>query len=373
MVQSRAQSESSGEFSLSLDNEPWSNGSSPVQQPPSRRSSSSYQPPSDTSTPQHTQRQQHTRSSAVHKEKASTMPITKSQNPNLQPISKQKDPGSAQDFWLMRGTKSIRRGSRGKVTRRSSDSGGTARMNPGLNGIHSKSSPSKAETIRASACSPITVLYVQGKSSSMSGCLNCFSTPLGKEVRLKESRSPKSLPRASSVISTAEGSSRRSSVNSDCRVSVKADPLPAPVSEESSIQERQETANQNQQPDTNDKDPEPTPPVKPPRDQGIVVATDRPRSPVQEPLFGSSFTFNSVFSNTIFSDSAVTTTTSLDALENNQTFLCLNSSLVPKRPLVSQESAHNTSQTLLNMENEQSQNAEHAAGLEEKDKPLTIA
>uniref|UniRef100_A0A671UFQ2 Girdin-like n=1 Tax=Sparus aurata TaxID=8175 RepID=A0A671UFQ2_SPAAU len=35
-VQSRAQSESSGEFSLSLENEPWSNGSSPVQQPPSR-------------------------------------------------------------------------------------------------------------------------------------------------------------------------------------------------------------------------------------------------------------------------------------------------------------------------------------------------
>uniref|UniRef100_A0A7N6BSR1 HOOK N-terminal domain-containing protein n=1 Tax=Anabas testudineus TaxID=64144 RepID=A0A7N6BSR1_ANATE len=44
-VQSRAQSESSGEFSLSLENEPWSNGSSPVQQPPSRHSSSSYQAP----------------------------------------------------------------------------------------------------------------------------------------------------------------------------------------------------------------------------------------------------------------------------------------------------------------------------------------
>eukprot|EP00064_Thunnus_orientalis_P006395 superscaffoldBa00000662_g6412 len=373
VVQSRAQSESSGEFSLSLDNEPWSNGSSPVQQPQSRRSSSSYQPPCDTSTPQHTQKQQHTSSSAIHKEKASTMPITKSQNSDLQATPKKKEPGSAQDFWLMRGTKSIRRGSRGKVTRRSSDSGGTVRMSPVFNGIHSKSSPSKAETHRASICSPITVLYVQGKSSSMSGCLNCFSTPLGKEVRLKGPRSPKSLPRASSVISTAEGSSRRSSVNSDCRVAVKAEPLPAPVSEESSHQEQQETVNQNQQPDTKDKELESAPPVKPPRDPEIVVATDRPRSPVQEPLFGSSFTFNSVFSNTIFSDSVVTSTKSLDALENNQTFLCLNSSLVQNCPLVSQESAHNTSQTLLKVENEQSENAEHAAGLEEKDKPLTIA
>ncbi|XP_067440022.1 girdin isoform X1 [Thunnus thynnus] len=373
VVQSRAQSESSGEFSLSLDNEPWSNGSSPVQQPQSRRSSSSYQPPCDTSTPQHTQKQQHTSSSAIHKEKASTMPITKSQNSDLQATPKKKEPGSAQDFWLMRGTKNIRRGSRGKVTRRSSDSGGTVRMSPVFNGIHSKSSPSKAETHRASICSPITVLYVQGKSSSMSGCLNCFSTPLGKEVRLKGPRSPKSLPRASSVISTAEGSSRRSSVNSDCRVAVKAEPLPAPVSEESSHQEEQETANQNQQPDTKDKELEPAPPVKPPRDPEIVVATDRPRSPVQEPLFGSSFTFNSVFSNTIFSDSVVTSTKSLDALENNQTFLCLNSSLVQNCPLVSQESAHNTSQTLLKVENEQSENAEHAAGLEEKDKPLSIA
>ncbi|KAM7393782.1 hypothetical protein PAMP_020631 [Pampus punctatissimus] len=372
MVQSRAQSESSGEFSLSLDNEPWSNGSSPVQQPPSRRTSS-YQPPCDTSTPQHTQKQQHMSFSAMHKEKASTMPLTKSKNSDLQPIPKQKDPETAQDFWLKRGTKSIRKGTRGKVSRRSSDSGGTVRMNPVPNGIHSKLSPSKGETTRASVCSPITVLYVQGKSSSMSGCLNCFSTPLGKEVRLKGSRSPKSLPRASSVISTAEGSSRRSSVNSDCRVAVKTDPLPTLVSEESSNQEQQETANQNQQLDTKDKEPEPTSPVKPTRDPGLVVGTDRPGSPVQKPLFGSSFTFNSVFSNTIFSNSVAATTTSLDALEHNQTFLCLNSSQVQNCPLVSQESAHYTSQTLLNVENEQSQNAERTAGLEEKDKPLTVA
>uniref|UniRef100_A0A8C4IJJ3 Coiled-coil domain containing 88Aa n=1 Tax=Dicentrarchus labrax TaxID=13489 RepID=A0A8C4IJJ3_DICLA len=362
-VQSRAQSESSGEFSLSLENEPWSNGSSPVQQPPSRRSSSSYQPPSDTSTPQHTKRQMQ------HKEKASTMPITSSQNSDIQATTKQKDLVLSQDFWLTRGTKSIRRGSRGKVIRRSSDSGGAVKMNPGLNGINSKPSSSKAETTQASVCSPVTVLYVQGKSSSMSGCLNCFSTPLGKEGRLKGPRSPKSLPRASSVISTAEGSSRRSSVNSDCRVMVKTEPHSIQAPGESN---NQEASQKQPEPDANNSESEPIPPVKPPRDPTVVVPTD-PKPPVQESLFASSFTFNSVFSNTIFSDSVVTTTTSLDALGNNQTFLCLNASLVQNCPLESQESPLNTPQTLLSLENEKSQNAEHAAGLEERDKPLTTA
>ncbi|KAL7404929.1 hypothetical protein ABVT39_021243 [Epinephelus coioides] len=366
-VPSRAHSESSGEFSLSLENEPWSNGSSPVQQPPSRRcSTSSFQPPSDTSTPQHTQKQQQQQQ---HKEKASTMPITNSQNSDIQSTPKHKTPGLSQDFWLTRGTKSIRRVSRGKVMRRSSDSASSVQIDPGLNGMNSKMTSGQAETTRALACSPITVLYVQGKSSSMSGCLNCFSTPLGKEGRLKEPRSPKSLPRASSVISTAEGSSRRSSVNSDCRVTVKTDLLSAQVTEGSNNQE--EVASQPKE--TNNSESEPIPPVKPPRDPTIVVPTDDPKSPVQESLFGSSFTFNSVFSNTIFSDSVVTTTTSLDALDNNQTFLCLDPSRVQNCPLESQEAAPNTPQTLLNVENGQSQNAEHAAGLEERGKQLAIA
>ncbi|XP_028277326.1 girdin-like [Parambassis ranga] len=349
-VQSRAQSESSGEFSLSLENEPWSNGSSPVQQPPSRRSSSSYQPPSDTSTPQHDTKQQQ------HQEKASNMPTANTQSLDVQATPKQKDLLS-QDFWLTRGTKSIRRGSRGKVTRRSSDSGATVKLNPKLSGMDSKCNTSKAETTRASACSPITVLYVQGKSSSMSGCLNCFSTTLGKEGRLKGPKSPKSLPRASSVISTAEGSSRRSSVSSNCKVTVKTDPFPVQVSEKSS---NQEETSQKPDPDTKNSEAELVPPVKPPRDPAVVDPTDRPKSPVQESLFG--FTFNSVFSNTIFSDSVVTTTTSLDALNTNHTFLC-----PPER----QDSAVNTPQTLHSKETEQTSPC--PGGLEGKDKQLTVA
>uniref|UniRef100_A0A672H1F9 Coiled-coil domain containing 88Aa n=1 Tax=Salarias fasciatus TaxID=181472 RepID=A0A672H1F9_SALFA len=298
-VQSRAQSESSGEFSLSLENEPWSNGSSPVQQPPSRRCSS--------------------------------------HNADVQSTMKQKDP-SSQEFWFTRGTRSIRRGSRPKVTRRSSDSSGTGKINPELNEMNSKLSACKAETTRASAYSPITVLYVQGKSSSMS------------EGRLKGFKSPKSLPRASSVISTAEGSSRRSSVSSDCKVMVQKDPLPAEASGE---KENPDEKNQQAETDVKKSEPEPIPPVKPPRDPAVVVPADRPKSPVQEPLFGSSFTFNSVFSNTIFSDSALTATTNLDVLDSSQIFLCPN--LDENCPLENPESTENTPQTQLGEENQQSE------------------
>ncbi|XP_029365594.1 girdin [Echeneis naucrates] len=359
-IQSRAHSESSGEFSLSLENEPWSNGSSPIQQPPSRRSSSSYQPPSDASTPQ-------------HKGKASTMPTTKSQNPDHQSVHKQKDFGFSQDFWLTRGRKSIRRGSRGKVARRSSDSGGTVKMSPGLSGMNTKSSSSKADTRVVSACSPITVLYVQGKSSSMSGCLNCFSTTLGKEGRLREPRSPKSLPRASSVISTAEGSSRRCSVNSDCRVTLKSDLIQGHVSEDSNSQEETGSMNQQLEPDTENREPEPLPPIKPPRDPAVAVPTNYTKSSTQEAYCGSSFTFSSVFSNTIFSDSVVTTTATLDEFDKNQTSINLNPSLGQKYPVESPESSHNTPQTQLNVDNEQGQNGGQADVLEEKDKPLTNA
>uniref|UniRef100_A0A1A7WTG5 Coiled-coil domain containing 88A n=1 Tax=Iconisemion striatum TaxID=60296 RepID=A0A1A7WTG5_9TELE len=330
-VQSRAQSQSSGEFSVSLENEPWSNGSSPVQQPQSC-SSSFYHPPSDASTPQrHANLQQ-------QKEKASDVPTPSIQNPDVRSVQKQRDPVLSQDFWLTRGTKTIRRGSRAKMARRSSDSGGVGKINSELNGINTKDS-----TAHASACSPVTVLYVQGKSSSMSGCLNCFSTPLVKEGPLKEFRSPKSLPRASSVISTAEGSSRRSSVSSDCRVTVKSEPLQ--VSEES---QKQDSSSRN-------SGPEAIPPVKPPRDPAVVVLTQHHKSPVQESLLGSSFTFNSVFSNTIFSDSEVTTATSLDGIHMGQNFSPLEK----------------TSQTLTGCETDPKQNTEQSAELDRKSQLLT--
>ncbi|KAM9770543.1 girdin-like isoform 2-T2 [Menidia menidia] len=349
-VQSRAQSESSCEFNLSLENEPWSNGSSPIQQPPSRRSSSSYQPPSDTSTPQRDIRP------LQHRDKTSTVSTPDSQNSATPPAHKQKDPVLTQDFWLRRGTKTIRRGSRAKVTRRSSDLGGTGKNSSGLSVLP------KAETTRASACSPITVLYVQGKSSSMSGCLNCFSSPTVKEGRLKGSRSPKSLPQAGGVICT--GSPGRPSVSSDCRGAVKAEP------EQKNNQK--ETSSQNQEPESapNNRVPGPIPPVKPPRDPAAVVQAEHHKTPVQESLLGSSFTFNSVFSNTIFSDSVIATTTSQDALDINETVHCENPSAGQNRPAEGQEPAETGGQS---SENEPGQNAEHIAVLEGKGQLLTIA
>ncbi|KAL6110497.1 uncharacterized protein ACO6RY_19567 [Pungitius sinensis] len=150
---------------------------------------------------------------------------------------------------------------------------------------------------------------------------------------------------------------------------VKTDPLSIQVSDKSS---KREEAPSQPEPETNNSEPDPMPPVKPPRDL-TVVPTDSPKSPVQESLLGSSFTFKSVFSNTIFSESVVTTMNGLDTLENNQISLCPNPSLVQNGPLESQESPPNEPQTLLSVVNEQSQNAENAPGQEEHDKPLTSA
>uniref|UniRef100_A0A8C8JXI7 Calponin-homology (CH) domain-containing protein n=1 Tax=Oncorhynchus tshawytscha TaxID=74940 RepID=A0A8C8JXI7_ONCTS len=210
-VPSRAQSQSSGEFSLSLDNEPWSNGSSPVQPPPSsRRSSSSCLPPSDTSTPRHTRQNP---SPTTHTQQRSTSLTHTSSNKhrervgvkNSSPIAiantqgsvpcRGREVGSTQDPWPRRSV--LRRCASGsRAPQRPSDGNVPKTAVLRRSGLGLNKAP-ETTTTRASAMSPTTVLYVQGPWS------------------------PASLPRASSVISTAEGSSRRSSVNSDSRVMAK--------------------------------------------------------------------------------------------------------------------------------------------------------
>lgn len=238
------------------------------------------------------------------------------------------------------------------------------KTNPGPEGVNASSTSGKADgpVTRACVVSPVTVLYVQGKSSSMSGCLNCFSTPLAKEGRGKRPKSPKSLPRASSVISTAEGSSRRSSVNSDCRVHAgTAESKPGGPSEGNDHQEKTPSQTQLETGGEENAGPTLTPPVKPPRDPAAIVPTEHSRAPVQESLFNAPFTFNSVFSNTMFSDSHLKSTTSLEALgSSNQTFLC-QESLGP---------ALDPSQTLLSTEKQQNESAEENVAAVEKEKPL---
>ncbi|XP_036805312.1 girdin isoform X4 [Oncorhynchus mykiss] len=374
-VPSRAQSQSSGEFSLSLDNEPWSNGSSPVQPPPSsRRSSSSCLPPSDTSTPRHTRQNP---SPTTHTQQRSTSLTHTSSNKhrervgvkNSSPIAiantqgsvpcRGREVGSTQDPWPRRSV--LRRCASGSRAPQRPSEGNVPKTAQGKVAVLSRSGlglnkAPESTTTRASAMSPITVLYVQGKSSSVSGCLNCFSTPLGKEARLRGPWSPASLPRASSVISTAEGSSRRSSVNSDSRVMAKVDPLPIMESDGSPNQVNQNQNKQNH-PEERDTNNHPPPPSKPPRDPAI--ATDRPKSTCQESLFGGTlFNLDSVFSDTMFSESVVTTTTSNSSNNNdkNQTFLCLDPDLERNIscPLLRQESTNGTA--LGHMDNVQSQN-----------------
>ncbi|CAL9700708.1 unnamed protein product [Knipowitschia caucasica] len=329
-TQSRAQSESSGEFSVSIENQPWSSGSSPVQQLQPQHKSISNQPPNDASNPNHGLSQKSL--DAASKDK-------------------KKNPASAQDFWLTRGTKSIRRGSKNKFTHCLSDATDHQRQDQEQGDNDSKSAPGNTATTTVVACSPITVLYVPGKSSSMSGCLNCFSPPVCKEGKLKGFKSTKSLPRASGVFSKARDSPRRSSVSADCKE--KLDSLPVQVSEGFTEEEK---SNQTSHIDFETYNGELVPPVKPPRDPA-AVPSDRSKSPVQESSLGSAFTFNSVFSNTIFSDSVLSAITTRP--EDKQAFLQLTEN--------DQEKIYfcNIPQTLLSVECEESkdQAVEHTQKL----------
>lgn len=235
------------------------------------------------------------------------------------------------------------------------------KTNPGPEGSNTSLTSVKADggVTRACVVSPVTVLYVQGKSSSMSGCLNCFSTPLAKEGRGKRPKSPKSLPRASSVISTAEGSSRRSSVNSDCRIQAEAaESKPGAPPERTDHQEKTPSLKQLETGGERKAGPTLTPPVKPPRDPAAMVPIEHSRAPVQESLFDASSTFNSLFSNTIFSDSGLKSTTSLEALgSGNHTCLC-------------HESQGSQKQTILSTEKQQSKSVEENSAAVVKEEPL---
>ncbi|XP_055069273.2 girdin isoform X2 [Misgurnus anguillicaudatus] len=208
---SRAPSASSGEFSLSLENEAWSSDSSPHPDP-------------------------------LYKNHRSTI----SSSP-AQPVHEESrqccSSGSG-----------VRRSSSGRST-------GDTFHTPDKSGIGLYKTQSVQSTEGDSK------LETQEKSSSVSGCLNCFVSPM---------RSPKtgqalfSLPRASCVISTSEGNSRRASVHSTTSgKSVASQVTPS----EPSKGDLEET------PDLEEEDRKP------------------------ELVLDSTFTIDSVFTNTIFSES----------------------------------------------------------------------
>uniref|UniRef100_A0A8C3GBV7 Coiled-coil domain containing 88A n=1 Tax=Cyclopterus lumpus TaxID=8103 RepID=A0A8C3GBV7_CYCLU len=202
---SRPHSESSGEFSLSLDQEVWSSsGSSPVQQPTSSRSS-------------HQSPMLLRRSLDPSAAAGGAGPATKTGSPTKEVLSLQQfldegiDPSGSQENLTVDSprlstssehvqkertlTKSrgILRSSSGKAAPGSSDRPPRAAGQPGRPTLR------KAESTRVRGSVPLrSSLSSQSKATSVSGRLDLASS---------------TLPRASSVISTAEGSTRRTSIH----------------------------------------------------------------------------------------------------------------------------------------------------------------
>lgn len=302
------QSESSGEFSL--ENEGWSSSSSPVQGAPSSRRGSDCSPATPAS--------------------AST-PLAQASGPPKPP----RDGAALESYASGRG---VWRSSSGRAT--------------GPRGVLSQTQAFRTIAItvegsRAAGASPPPGIQVQDKSSSgAAGCLDCFSAPLRREggQSVQEGQSQASLgsqvhgssggsrgqgrvarafstlPRASSVISTSEGSSRRASFHN--MMSKSATPSPR----KSGTDVKDTAANTNQTSNPAPTQPEPAGSDSPPAAALTATATGASDAemPLEPPaLFGSPFTLDSVFTNTIFSESSL-----VSSGGKSQTFLCLNPALV---------------------------------------------
>ncbi|XP_057194920.1 girdin isoform X3 [Triplophysa rosa] len=213
---------SSGEFSVSFENGAWSSDSSPRPDPLYRHHRSS-----DTSSP-------------------------------AQPGHDESKPGSSSGS-------GVRRSSSGRSTGDRS----FHKLDKASIGLY------KTQSVQSTEGDLKSALETQGKSSSVSGCLNCFATPM---------RSPKpghdlfGLPRASCVISTSEGNSRRASVHSTASGRSVA-----------SLSNKNAAESQSNQCD--------------PSEGSLKETTDlEAEDRKTEKMFDSEFTIESVFTNTIFSE-----------------------------------------------------------------------
>ncbi|XP_070771740.1 girdin [Enoplosus armatus] len=310
---SRPHSESSGEFSLSLDQEVWSSsGSSPVQQPTSSRSSHqsplqlcrSLDPSTATGSPAQTQirkmgspgevlsLQQFLDEGIDPAESGSQENLTVD-SPHLSTSSEhvQKERTSAKG-------RGILRSSSGKAAPVSSDRPPRSAGQPGRPTLR------KAESTRVKGSVPIrSSLSSQGKAASVSERLDSASS---------------TLPRASSVISTAEGTTRRTSIHDllskDNRQPVSVDAAP-PVAPTKAGVRSQPTPSEYR---TNLKGPLTTTTPLPKSVSLPCHSLEDPDLSTLESFLGPSFTVESVFMDSIFSESA----------GKNLPFLSLNPTLV---------------------------------------------
>ncbi|XP_074501556.1 girdin isoform X1 [Sebastes fasciatus] len=314
---SRPHSESSGEFSLSLDQEVWSSsGSSPVQQPNSSRSSHQsplqlrrlLDPPAAAGSPGQTQvrktgspanevlsLQQFLDEGIDPAESGSQENLTVD-SPRLSTFSEhvQKELTSTKG-------RGILRSSSGKAALISSD------RPPRSTGPPSRPTLRKAESTRVRGSAPVrSSLSSQGKATSVSGRLDVASS---------------TLPRASSVISTAEGTTRRTSIHDllskDNRQPVSVDPSPPVASTEAGVRS-QPTPSEYHPNSTSLKGPLTTTTPLPKSLSLPCHSLEDPDLSTLESFLGPSFTVESVFMDSIFSESA----------GKNLPFLSLNPTLV---------------------------------------------
>uniref|UniRef100_A0A674F567 Coiled-coil domain containing 88A n=1 Tax=Salmo trutta TaxID=8032 RepID=A0A674F567_SALTR len=197
---SRPHSESSGEFSLSLDQEEWSSGSSPVQQPLSRSSHQSPMLLQRSLDPQATQA----------KKKNGSASGSANEVLSLQQFLEERiDPSGSQENLTVESPR-LSGGADGKAAPVNSDGRPSRGGQPGYPSLR------KAESTRVKGMVQPRVSLSQGKAVSVSERLDISSSM---------------LPRASSVISTAEGSTRRTSIHDllskDTRQPVSVDPSPS--------------------------------------------------------------------------------------------------------------------------------------------------
>ncbi|XP_052331281.1 girdin-like isoform X4 [Oncorhynchus keta] len=223
---SRPHSESSGEFSLSLDQEEWSSGSSPVQQPLSHSSHQSSMLLQRSLDPQATQAKK--KNGSASGSASEVLSLQQFLEEHIDPAESGSQENLTESPRLSGGAEHVQRdqaergstGTKGRGILRSA-SGKAAPVNsdgrPTRGGQPGHPSLRKAESTRVKGMVlPRVSLSSQSKAVSVSERLDISSSM---------------LPRASSVISTAEGSTRRTSIHDllskDTRQPVSVDPSPS--------------------------------------------------------------------------------------------------------------------------------------------------
>ncbi|XP_072292508.1 girdin isoform X3 [Eucyclogobius newberryi] len=312
---SRPHSESSGEFSLSLDQDVWSSsGSSPVQQPSLSRSS--HQSPLllrrslDPSTTSSLGQAQLRKNGSPGNEVVSLQqfldegidPAESGSQENLTVDSPRLSTSSDHGVKERTATKGrgILRSSSGRAAPVSSERPPRSSAQPGRPALR------KAESTRVRGTVPRASLSTQAKAFSVSERLDAASS---------------TLPRASSVISTAEGTTRRTSIHDmlskDNRQPVSVDVSRPTVATKAGLRS---------QPTPSEYHPHSSAAPLPKSLSLPCHSLDDPELSTLESLLGPSFTVESVFMDSIFSE---TTAKNLPFLSINPT-LVSNISGTPK-------------------------------------------